>query len=148
MSRIPRRSVPGQGFNSILVANRGEIACRVLRSARDLGYRTIAVYSEVDRDAPHTALADEAVLIGPAPASESYLDMARILEAAARTGADAIHPGYGFLSENAAFARACRDAGRCFIGPPAEAIELMATRRQPSAACSKPACPACLATRA
>jgi geranyl-CoA carboxylase alpha subunit len=130
MSRIAGQTPAAPGFNSILVANRGEIACRILRSARDLGYRTLAVYSEADRDAPHTALADEAVLIGPAPVSESYLNSERILEAAARTGAGAIHPGYGFLSENAAFARACHDAGICFIGPPAEAIELMGNKAQ------------------
>ena len=130
MTRSVRQPADRQGFNSILVANRGEIACRILRSARDLGYRTVAVYSEADRDAPHTAMADEAVLIGPAAVGQSYLDAKRILEAAARSGAEAIHPGYGFLSENAGFARACREAGICFIGPPAEAIELMGNKAE------------------
>ncbi|EED31654.1 acetyl-/propionyl-coenzyme A carboxylase alpha chain [gamma proteobacterium NOR5-3] len=115
-------------FDSVLVANRGEIAVRVIRSAQAAGYRTIAVYSEADVDAPHVALADEAVLIGPAPVKESYLDPARILDAAARTGAQAIHPGYGFLSENAEFAAACVAAGLVFIGPSAEAIELMGNK--------------------
>lgn len=115
-------------FDSVLVANRGEIAVRVIRSAQASGYRTIAVYSEADVDAPHVALADEAVLIGPAPVKKSYLDPQRILEAAERTGAQAIHPGYGFLSENAEFAQACVDAGLVFIGPSAEAIDLMGNK--------------------
>ncbi|EAQ96702.1 acetyl/propionyl/methylcrotonyl-CoA carboxylase subunit alpha [Congregibacter litoralis] len=115
-------------FDSVLVANRGEIAVRIIRSAQAAGYRTIAVYSEADEDAPHVALADEAVLIGPAPVKESYLNPQRILDAAARSGAEAIHPGYGFLSENAAFAAACVDAGLVFIGPSAEAIELMGNK--------------------
>ena len=112
-------------FNKILIANRGEIACRVIRTARALGYRTVAVYSDADRDAPHVALADEAVHIGPAPAAESYLQFDTILGACKATGADALHPGYGFLSENAAFAQACEDAGVLFIGPPASAITAM-----------------------
>ena len=112
-------------FASLLIANRGEIACRVIRTARRLGIRTVAVYSEADAGALHVAMADEAYAIGPAPARESYLDIARILEAARRRGAEAIHPGYGFLSENAEFAAACAAAGIVFIGPPAAAIRAM-----------------------
>ncbi len=112
-------------FTKILVANRGEIACRVMRTARRLGYRTVAVMSEADSSAPHAALADEAVLLGPGPASESYLRVDRILDAAGRTGADAIHPAYGFLSERADFSQACADAGLVFIGPPPSAIAEM-----------------------
>jgi geranyl-CoA carboxylase alpha subunit len=112
-------------FSKILIANRGEIACRVIRTARKLGYQTVAVYSDADRDAPHVALADEAVHIGASPATESYLKFDAILDAARKTGADALHPGYGFLSENAAFAQACVDAGVVFIGPPASAITAM-----------------------
>ncbi len=112
-------------FSKILIANRGEIACRVIRTARKLGYRTVAVFSDADRDAPHVALADEAVFIGASPAAESYLRVDAILEAARKTGADAVHPGYGFLSENAGFAQACVDAGLVFIGPPASAITAM-----------------------
>ncbi|NJD31996.1 MAG: ATP-grasp domain-containing protein [Gammaproteobacteria bacterium] len=112
-------------FRRILVANRGEIACRVMRTARTLGYRTVAVYSEADASAPHVTLADEAVLIGAGPTAESYLRVDRLIDAARRTGAEAIHPGYGFLSERADFAQACADAGIVFIGPPSEAIKAM-----------------------
>jgi acetyl/propionyl-CoA carboxylase alpha subunit len=112
-------------FRKILIANRGEIACRIMRTARTLGYHTVAVYSDADAGAPHVSLADEAIRIGPAPAAESYRNMAALLAAAKRSGAQAVHPGYGFLSENAAFAQACTDAGLVFIGPPAEAIAAM-----------------------
>ncbi len=115
-------------FNKILIANRGEIACRVIKTARQMGVDTVAVYSDADRDALHVQMADEAVHIGEAPARDSYLVGERILEAAMATHADAIHPGYGFLSENAAFARACSDAGVVFIGPPAAAIEAMGSK--------------------
>ncbi|MBT5194033.1 MAG: acetyl-CoA carboxylase biotin carboxylase subunit [Rhodospirillaceae bacterium] len=115
-------------FESILVANRGEIAVRVMSTAQSLGYRAIAVYSEADAQAPHVQMADDAVLIGPAPVGESYLDMARILKAAKASGAQAIHPGYGFLAENASFAQACEDAGLVFIGPGVEAIDLMGNK--------------------
>ena len=112
-------------FNKILVANRGEIACRVMRTARKLGYRTVAVFSDADANAPHVLQADEAVRVGPPAAAESYLNILALLAAARATGADAVHPGYGFLSERADFAQACTDAGLVFIGPPAAAIAAM-----------------------
>ncbi|MDI2591171.1 acetyl/propionyl/methylcrotonyl-CoA carboxylase subunit alpha [Pseudomonas sp. 681] len=116
-------------LKKILIANRGEIACRIQRTAQSLGYRTVAVFSDADADALHVQMADEAVNIGPAPVQQSYLNILAIIDAARRTGADAIHPGYGFLSENAEFALACQNAGITFIGPSPEAIELMGSKR-------------------
>jgi geranyl-CoA carboxylase alpha subunit len=115
-------------YAKILIANRGEIAWRVMRTAKAMGYRTVAVYSDADKEAPHVAFADEAVRIGPPPVGESYLSIDRILEAAHKSGADAIHPGYGFLSENEGFAAACEKAGIVFIGPPAAAIAAMGNK--------------------
>jgi 3-methylcrotonyl-CoA carboxylase alpha subunit len=112
----------------LLIANRGEIACRIIRSARRLGVETVAVYSEADANAMHVAMADQSVLIGPSPARESYLRIDKLIEAAQRTGADCVHPGYGFLSENAGFAQACADAGIKFVGPSAHAIAAMGSK--------------------
>ena len=131
-------------FNKILIANRGEIAVRIIRACRAMGIKTVAVYSTADRQALHTYLADEAVCIGPAPARDSYLNTTAILAAAQGTGADAIHPGYGFLSENSTFAKLCRDNDIVFIGPSAECIERMGDKssaRETMKACGVPTVP-------
>src|SRR3989442_8595159 len=117
-----------RSFHKLLVANRGEIACRIMRTAKRMGLKTVAVFSDADRDAMHVELADAMVRIGPAPARDSYLDIDVIVDAARTTGADAIHPGYGFLSENADFAQACADHELIFIGPPPEAIRRMGSK--------------------
>ena len=116
-------------FTKVLIANRGEIACRIMATAHRMGFETVAVYSEADANAPHVTKADQAVCIGPAPVAASYLNVDAILAAAARTGADAVHPGYGFLAENAAFATSCAMAGLTFIGPSPKAIEIMGNKR-------------------
>ena len=118
-------------FNKILIANRGEIAVRIIRACREMGIQTVAVYSEADKDCLHTLLADEAICIGPAPSTQSYLNMERILSATVAMKADAIHPGFGFLSENARFAELCSKCNITFIGPSAEIINRMEINPQP-----------------
>jgi len=115
-------------MHTLLIANRGEIAVRIIRAARELGLRTVAVYSEADRAALHTRLADEAYALGPSEPVQSYLNSARLLEVAGACNADAVHPGYGFLAENAAFAEACANAGLTFVGPAAQAIRQMGSK--------------------
>lgn len=117
-------------FQKIVIANRGEIALRIIRACRGLGIRTVAVYSTADKDAPHVHEADEAYCIGPAPSTKSYINSLALLTVAKKTGADAIHPGYGFLSENADFADACEAAGIVYIGPSGEAIRRMGDKSQ------------------
>src|SRR5579864_8750409 len=128
-------------FKKILIANRGEIAVRVVRACHDMGITAVVVYSDVDRAALHVRKADEAYPIGPASASESYLNIPKILDVARRSGAEAIHPGYGFLSENAEFARACAQAGVKFIGPTAEAMQKMGSKTRARQAMEKAGVP-------
>ena len=128
-------------FSTLLVANRGEIACRVIRTARRMGLRTVAVFSDADAQAMHVAMADAAIRLGPAPARESYLSIPALLDAARRSGAEAVHPGYGFLSENADFADACADAGLIFVGPPPAAIRAMGSKAAAKALMEKAGVP-------
>ncbi len=128
-------------FKSVLIANRGEIACRIARTAKRLGLRTIAVYSDADANALHVRLCDEAHAIGPAPAADSYLAIDRLIAAARAAGADCVHPGYGFLAENADFAQVCRDAGLIFIGPPPGAIRAMGLKDRAKALMEKAGVP-------
>src|SRR5882724_10193074 len=141
---VPRQAQAEVGelmFSKILIANRGEIACRVIKTARRMGIKTVAVYSDADREARHVAMADEAVHIGGSPARDSYLVAEKIIDAAKRTGAEAIHPGYGFLSENAGFAEACAKAGIVFIGPPPAAIRAMGSKSEAKKIMEKAAVP-------
>ena len=126
---------------AVLIANRGEIAVRIARTCRELGVHSIAVYSDADRGALHVREADAAIPIGPAPATQSYLNIPALLDAAARSGADAVHPGYGFLSENADFARACANAGLVWIGPPADVMSQLGDKRRPDSSRSQRASP-------
>ena len=128
-------------FEKILIANRGEIACRVIRTAKKLGIATVAVYSDADAQSQHVKLADEAIYIGESPAAQSYLQVERIIQAAKSTGAQAIHPGYGFLSENDQFALACKDNNIVFIGPPVEAILAMGLKATSKALMEKAGVP-------
>ncbi len=128
-------------FRKILIANRGEIACRIIRTCGRLGIKTVAIYSEADRQGLHVGMADEACMVGEAPPQASYLNMDRILEVARAVGADAVHPGYGFLSENPIFARRCREAGVCFIGPPPEVMEQMGDKLRARQMASEAALP-------
>src|SRR5262249_31985681 len=137
----PRRDGAPPMFSSVLIANRGEIACRIARTAKRMGLRTIAVYSEADARALHVRLCDEAYLIGPAPASESYLVGGRLIEVAQLARAECIHPGYGFLSENAEFAEACGNAGVAFVGPPPSAIRAMGLKDRAKALMEKSGVP-------
>ena len=130
MSTAAAKTVVATPFRRVLVANRGEIAVRVMRTCKERGLETVAVYSDADRAAPHVLAADFAVAIGPAPARDSYLRIDKILDACKQSGADAVHPGYGFLSENEDFAEACANAGIVFIGPPANAIRLMGSKTE------------------
>ena len=128
-------------FDSVLIANRGEIACRIVRTAKRLGLRTIAVYSAADANALHVRVCDEAHLLGPAPARDSYLSIERLIDVARRAKAECVHPGYGFLSENADFAEACRQSGLVFVGPPASAIRAMGLKDRAKALMEKAGVP-------